>query len=179
MQPLVDKKECGVGHTPAHILRDGRGLASAAQSETSTQMLGGKMLNEFKAFILRGNVVDLAVGVVIGAAFGTVITSFVTNILTPLVTIPGETDFSDLSFAIRQSEFLYGIFINDVVSFLLIGAGVFLVVVKPVNRLMEMRKTQPDVESPTKECAECLSNIPVGAKRCAFCTSRQPSVAPA
>jgi large conductance mechanosensitive channel len=131
------------------------------------------MLNEFKAFILRGNVIDLAVGVVIGAAFGTVITSFVTNILTPLVTIPGETDMSDLKFAIRKSEFLYGTFINDVIAFLLIGLGVFFVVVKPVNKLMEMRKTQPDVESPTTQCGECLSNIAVGAKRCAFCTSLQ------
>jgi large conductance mechanosensitive channel len=137
------------------------------------------MVKEFKAFILRGNVVDLAVGVVIGAAFGTVITSFVTNILTPLITIPGETDFSDLKFAIRTSEFLYGTFINDVVSFLLIGLGVFLVVVKPVNRLMDMRKTQPDVESLTMQCGECLSNIPVGAKRCAFCTSLQGSDAQA
>jgi large conductance mechanosensitive channel len=135
------------------------------------------MLKEFKAFILRGNVVDLAVGVVIGAAFGTVISSFVTNILTPLVTIPGETDFSELKFAIRESEFLYGAFINDVVSFVLIGLGVYFVVVRPVNVLMEKRKTQPDVESPTKECAECLSNIPVGAKRCAFCTSPQATAA--
>ncbi|MGH2817467.1 MAG: large conductance mechanosensitive channel protein MscL [Actinomycetota bacterium] len=137
------------------------------------------MLKEFKAFILRGNVVDLAVGVVIGAAFGTVISSFVTNILTPLVTIPGETDFSELKFTIRESDFLYGAFINDVVSFLLIGVGVFLVVVRPVNALMERRKTQPDVESPTTQCTECLSSIPVGARRCAFCTSLQGSGAQA
>jgi large conductance mechanosensitive channel len=133
------------------------------------------MLKEFKTFILRGNVVDLAVGVVLGAAFGAVITSFVTNILTPLITIPGTTDFRELKFTIRESDFLYGTFINDVVSFLLIGLGVFFVVVKPVNILMERRKTQPDVETPTKECMECLSNIPVGAKRCAFCTSPQAS----
>jgi large conductance mechanosensitive channel len=137
------------------------------------------MLKKFKTFILRGNVVDLAVGVVLGAAFGTVITSFVTNILTPLVTIPGETDFRELRLTIRESDFLYGTFITDVVSFLLIGLGVFFVVVRPVNMLMEMRKTQPDVESPTKECTECLSNIPVGAKRCAFCTSPQATAAQA
>ena len=135
------------------------------------------MLKEFKTFILRGNVVDLAVGVVIGAAFGSVIASFVTNILTPFVAIPGKADFSDLKFTIRQSDFLYGVFINDVVSFLLIGVGVFFVIVKPVNKLMEIRKTQPDVESPTVQCGECLSNIPTGAKRCAFCTSLQGSEA--
>jgi large conductance mechanosensitive channel len=128
------------------------------------------MVKEFKTFILRGNVVDLAVGVVIGAAFGSVITSFVTNILTPLA---GKADFSELKFTIRESDFLYGIFLNDVVSFLLIGVGVLFVVVKPVNKLMEMRKTQPDVESPTVQCGECLSNIPAGARRCAFCTSAQ------
>jgi large conductance mechanosensitive channel len=179
MEHLIRCQECGLRHIRPTFSAPAHALASAARRERCNEELGGEMVKEFKAFILRGNVVDLAVGVVIGAAFGTVITSFVTNILTPLITIPGETDFSDLKFAIRTSEFLYGTFINDVVSFLLIGLGVFLVVVKPVNRLMDMRKTQPDVESLTMQCGECLSNIPVGAKRCAFCTSLQGSDAQA
>jgi large conductance mechanosensitive channel len=175
MEPLFDPEKCGRSHTRVTFEGPCGALASAARRERFHQRQGGEMLKEFKTFILRGNVVDLAVGVVIGAAFGSVITSFVTNILTPLVAIPGKADFSDLKFTIRESDFLYGIFINDVVSFLLIGVGVFFVIVKPVNKLMEMRKTQPDVESPTVQCAECLSNIPAGARRCAFCTSLQGS----
>ena len=129
------------------------------------------MLNEFREFLLRGNVVDLAVAVVIGAAFGVAITSFVTNILTPLIAIPGKTDFSDLSFTIGGGVFTYGQFINDILAFVLIAAAVFFFVVKPVNALMARRKTEPDVESVTKECPECLSSIPSAARKCAFCTS--------
>lgn len=131
------------------------------------------MLKEFKAFLLRGNVVDLAVAVVIGAAFGAVVTSFVTNLLTPVIAIPGSTDFSNLRFTIGGGTFNYGQFINDVVSFVLIGTGVFFFVVKPVNALMARHKTEPDVESKTKECPECLSSIPGAARRCAFCTATQ------
>ena len=129
------------------------------------------MFKEFREFLLRGNVVDLAVAVVIGAAFGVAITSFVTNILTPLITIPGKTDFSDLSFTIGGGVFTYGQFLNDVLAFVLIAAAVFFFVVKPVNALMARRKTEPDVTSVTKECPECLSSIPSAARRCAFCTS--------
>ena len=131
------------------------------------------MLKEFKNFILRGNVVDLAVAVVIGAAFGAVVTAFVTDIITPAITIPGSVNFSRLKFTIGGGTFLYGSFINSLITFVLLAAAVFFLVVKPINVLMERRKTQPDVQSPTKECTECLSNIPVGAKRCAFCTSPQ------
>ncbi|HTJ76097.1 MAG TPA: large conductance mechanosensitive channel protein MscL [Acidimicrobiales bacterium] len=128
------------------------------------------MLKDFKAFVLRGNVVDLAVAVVIGAAFGTVVESFVKNLLTPLVAIPGTRDFSKLDFTIRQSHFTYGVFINDLIAFVLIAAAVFFFVVKPVNALMARRKTEPDVESTTRDCPHCLSSIPVGATVCAFCT---------
>jgi large conductance mechanosensitive channel len=128
------------------------------------------VLKDFKAFILRGNVVDLAVGVVIGAAFATVVASFVENLLTPLVGIPGTADFSARKFTISDSDFFYGRFLNDLIAFLLIAAAVFFVVVKPVNALMARRKTEPDVESTTKECDFCLSNVPAAAIVCAFCT---------
>jgi large conductance mechanosensitive channel len=128
------------------------------------------MLKDFKAFLLRGNVVDLAVAVVIGAAFGTVVSSFVDNLLTPLVAIPGSRDFSKLDFSIRSSTFSYGVFLNDLIAFLLISAAVFFFVVRPINALMARRKTEPDVESTTKDCPHCLSSIPVGASVCAFCT---------
>ena len=129
------------------------------------------MLKEFKSFLLRGNVVDLAVAVVIGAAFGAVVSSFVANILTPLIAIPGTTDFSALRFTIGGGVFNYGQFLNDLLAFLLIAAAIFFSVVKPINALMARLKTQPDVESPTKACPECLSNVPTGARRCAFCTA--------
>ena len=128
------------------------------------------MLKEFKAFILRGNVVDLAVGVVIGAAFAAVVTALVEGIFTPLLAIPGETNFGELSFTIGGGEFRYGEVINAVITFLVIAAAVFFLVVKPVNALMARRKTEPDVESTTKDCPHCLSSIPVGASVCAFCT---------
>ncbi|HEX2119168.1 MAG TPA: large conductance mechanosensitive channel protein MscL, partial [Acidimicrobiales bacterium] len=128
------------------------------------------MLKEFKAFILRGNVVDLAVGVVIGAAFAAVVTALVEGIFTPLLAIPGETNFGDLSFSIGGGEFRYGEVINAVISFLVIAAAVFFLVVKPVNALMARRKTEPDVESTTRDCPHCLSSIPVGASVCAFFT---------
>lgn len=134
------------------------------------------MLKDFKAFILRGNVVDLAVGIVIGAAFGTVVSSFVKNLLTPLVTIPGKVNFSALTVTVRHSVFSYGQFLNDIISFLIIAAAVFFFVVRPVNALMSRRRTDVEVESPTRECPQCLSSIPQAAHRCAFCTSE---VAPA
>lgn len=132
------------------------------------------MLKDFKAFLLRGNVVDLAVAVVIGAAFGVVVTSFVQDILTPILGIPGKADFSALDFTINGSVFRYGRFLNAVISFVTIAGAVFVFVVKPVNALMARRKTEPDVESTTRECPECLSSIPVGARRCAFCTAAVP-----
>lgn len=131
------------------------------------------MLKEFREFVLRGNVVDLAVGVVIGAAFGTVVTSFVSNILTPVISLPGGTRFQRLAVMKDGVPFIrYGQFINDVISFVLIAAAIFFFVVKPINTLMQMRKTEPDVTTTTKECPECASSIPVRARRCAFCTSQ-------
>jgi large conductance mechanosensitive channel len=131
------------------------------------------MLKEFKGFVLRGNVVDLAVGVVIGAAFGAVVTSFVQNVLTPLIAIPGTADFGDWIVTIGGSDVRYGRFLNDAIAFVLVAAAVFFFVVRPVNALMARRKTERDVASESKQCPECLSNIPKGAKRCAFCTSAQ------
>jgi large conductance mechanosensitive channel len=135
------------------------------------------VLKDFKAFLLRGNVVDLAVAVVIGAAFGAVVTALVRDILTPIIAIPGKSDFSSLTFTINESVFRYGDFINALVSFVSIAAAVFFFVVRPVNALMARRKTQTDVESATRECPECLSNIPAAAKRCAFCTAKVASAA--
>ena len=135
------------------------------------------MLKGFRAFILRGNVVDLAIAVVIGAAFGTVIDSLVKNIITPIISIPGSANFADLHFKVRHSVFAYGAFLNDLIAFLSIAAAVYFFVVVPVNKLMARRKTEPDVESTTRECPECLSSIPVGARRCAFCTAVVESAA--
>ena len=130
------------------------------------------MLKDFKAFVLRGNVVDLAIAVVIGAAFGAVVTALVKDLLTPLIGIPGKADFSTLTFTINGSVFRYGDFINVVIAFVTIAAAVFFFVVRPINMLMERRRTEPDVESETRECPECLSNIPRAASRCAFCTAK-------
>ncbi len=135
------------------------------------------MLNDFKAFILRGNVVDLAVGVVIGAAFGAVVTALVNGLFTPLLSIPGDTNFDQLEFTIGGGVFRYGLVINAILSFLTIAAAVFFLVVRPVNMLMARRKTEPDVESTTKECDYCLSNIPAAASVCAFCTRQVTAVA--
>jgi large conductance mechanosensitive channel len=129
------------------------------------------LLKDFKAFVLRGNVVDLAIAVVIGAAFGTVVTALVRDLVTPILAIPGKTDFSALSFTIRNSHFLYGDFLNAVISFVSIAAAVFFFVVRPVNTLMARRKTEPDVMSTTRDCPYCLSSIPIAASRCAFCTA--------
>ena len=130
------------------------------------------MLKEFRQFILRGSLVDLAVAVVIGTAFAAVIAALVADIVTPLIAaIGGQPDFSALSFRINGSHFLYGAFLNALIAFVIVAAVLFFFVIKPVNHLMALRRTEPDVESTTRECRECLSQIPVGARRCAFCTS--------
>lgn len=135
------------------------------------------MLKDFRAFILRGNLVDLAVAVVVGAAFGAVVTALVSDLITPLISaIGGKPNFSRLAFTVNGSRFLYGHFINALLSFLVIAAVVFFFVVKPVNALLERFRTEPDVEMETHACPECLSDIPVKARRCAFCTAE---VAPA
>ena len=135
------------------------------------------MLKDFKTFLLRGNVVDLAVAVVIGAAFGAVVTALVRDLLTPIIgLIFGKHDFSSLVFTINSSQFKYGDFINYLIAFLSVAAAVFFFVVQPVNALMARRRTQPDVESETRACTECLSDIPRQARRCAFCGSEQQPV---
>src|SRR5690349_12204651 len=127
----------------------------------------------FKQFLLRGNVVDLAVGVVIGAAFGALVTAFVKDLLTPLIAaLVGKPDFSTLQFTVNNSTFLYGDFINVAISFLLIALAVYYFVVLPVNALVaRMRKAPAPADPTTKKCPECLSEIPVDARRCAFCAS--------
>jgi large conductance mechanosensitive channel len=136
------------------------------------------MAKDFKAFLLRGNVVDLAVGIVVGAAFGAVVTALVRDLLTPIVAaIIGKPDFSGLVFTIHHSAFHYGDFINSLIAFVSIAAAVFFFVVKPVNALMARRKTGLDTESETTPCTECLSEIPRQARRCAFCTSLQEGAA--
>lgn len=126
---------------------------------------------EFRDFILRGNVVDLAVGVVIGASFGGVVSAFTKDVINPLVGIPGKVSLGDLEFTVNGSRFLIGDFINNVVSFLLTALVVFFLVVKSVNWLMSRRKTEPPTAPETRECPYCLSKVPLAASRCAFCTS--------
>ncbi len=127
-----------------------------------------------KQFLLRGNVVDLAVGVVIGAAFGAVVTEFTKDLLTPLIAaIVGKPDFSKIHFEINGSTFLVGNFVNAAVSFLLIGTAVYYLVVVPVNALVaRARRSEKPADPTTKKCPECLSEIPIAAKRCAHCTSQ-------
>jgi large conductance mechanosensitive channel len=131
------------------------------------------MAKEFKAFLLRGNVVDLAVAVVIGAAFGAVVTAMVKDLITPIIAaIIGKPDFSALTFTINGSKFLYGEFINAVVAFVSIAAAVFFFVVQPLNALSRRRKAAGgDDDSDTRPCPECLSEVPKEARKCAHCTS--------
>jgi large conductance mechanosensitive channel len=128
-------------------------------------------MKDFKEFLLRGNLVDMAVGVVVGVAFAAVVTALVTDLITPLIAaIGGNPDFSSLTFTINGSHFLYGAFINALIAFVVIAAVVFYLVIKPVNVLMT-RRAKPEAEPTTRECPECLSEIPVAARRCAFCTA--------
>jgi large conductance mechanosensitive channel len=134
------------------------------------------MLKGFKEFIMRGNVVDLAVAVVIGAAFGAVITSFTTNILTPLLGLIGVPDFSTLAITAGKATISYGLFLNALVSFILIAAAIFFFVVRPMNAMAARRATGAPAEEPsTKVCPECASAIPVAARRCPMCTSQLSS----
>ena len=128
------------------------------------------MLSGFKQFILRGNVVDMAVGVVVGAAFATVVTAFTKDLLTPFIAaIVGKPDFSYLGFTIRSTHFPVGDFINAGVSFLLVAAAVYFFVVTPVNMLVTRMRKAPPADPTTKKCPECLSEIPMEARRCAHC----------
>jgi large conductance mechanosensitive channel len=136
-------------------------------------------LKEFRAFILRGNLVDLAIAVVIGAAFTAVVNALVRDLITPLIAaIFGEPNFDALAFTINGSRFASGDFLNALLTFVIVAAVVFFLVVKPVNTFMARMRTEPDVESPTRGCPECLSQIPVAARRCAFCTSELSPASP-
>ncbi len=131
------------------------------------------MFNDFKKFILRGNVVDLAVAVVIGAAFGAVVTTFVSGLITPFIAaIGGQPNFSKLSFTINGSTFMYGTFLNALLSFLIIATVIFFFIVMPLNKLMARMKPSEEVNTPAeRECPECLSAIPAAAKRCKYCAA--------
>ena len=127
-------------------------------------------MRDFKEFLLRGNLVDMAVGIVLGLAFGAVVTAFVSDLITPLIAaIFGKPNFGALTFTIHNSTFFYGHFLNAMFSFVVIAAVVFYFVVKPVNRLLAARRGAP--EASTQPCPQCLSEIPLGAHRCAFCTT--------
>ncbi len=135
------------------------------------------MIKEFKSFLLRGNVVDLAVAVVVGTAFTALIAALVADLLTPIIAaLFGKHDFSSLTFAINGSVFHYGSFLNALITFVSVAAAVFFFVVVPVNALMRRRKTERDPDSETRACTECLSEIPVLAHRCSFCTAPQEPV---
>ena len=128
----------------------------------------------FRAFLLRGNVVDLAIAVVIGLAFATVVTAFVKDLVTPLIAaLGGKPDFASLYFTVNHARFLYGDFLNALLAFLVIAAVIYFFVVVPLNALIARSRKEPPVDPTTKKCSECLSEIPVGARRCAFCTSPQ------
>ena len=132
------------------------------------------MFKGFRQFLLRGNVIDLAVAVVIGAAFGAVVTALVKDLLTPLIAaLVGTPDFSALVFEINGSKFMIGDFVNGVVSFILISAAVYYFVIVPVNTITaRLRRGDPVPDPTTKTCPECLSTIPIAARRCAHCTSQ-------
>ena len=131
------------------------------------------MFGGFKTFLLRGNVIDLAVAVVIGAAFGAVVTSFVTNILTPLIAaIIGKPDFSAYSATLNGSQIMYGAFLNALIAFLLVAAAVYFFMVAPMNAwTARIRRGEVPPDPTTKKCPECVSEIPIAARRCAFCAS--------
>jgi len=131
------------------------------------------MLKGFKEFVLRGNMLDLAVAVVLAVAFTAVITALVKDMITPLISaIGGNADFSSLAFTIHHSTFRYGDFLNYLISFVIIAAAVFFLVVMPVNALVERSRRESPADPTTKRCPECLSEIPLEARRCAYCTSQ-------
>jgi large conductance mechanosensitive channel len=135
------------------------------------------VIKEFRTFLLRGNVVDLAVAVVIGAAFGAVVTALVEDIITPIIAaIGGQPDFSAETFTINDSVFRYGDFINKVINFVIVAAAIFFVVVKPMNMLMaRMHRGQATPDPTTRVCPECLGEVPIAARRCMHCTQPLPA----
>jgi large conductance mechanosensitive channel len=133
------------------------------------------MLSGFREFIMRGNVIDLAVAVVIGAAFGAVVASFVADILTPLLGLVGVPDFSTASVTVGAAEVRYGLFLNALLSFLLVAAALYVFVVKPMNMLEDRRQAGTEETPTTKACPQCASEIPAAARRCPMCTSQLAS----
>jgi len=131
-------------------------------------------LKGFRQFLMRGNVVDLAVAVVIGAAFGAVVTAMVKDLITPLIAaIVGKPDFSAIKFMVHGSQFPIGDFVNALVSFVMIAAAIYYLIVLPMNALTaRLHRGDKPPDPTTKKCPECLSVIPIGARRCAFCTSQ-------
>ncbi len=131
------------------------------------------MLREFRDFVLRGNVIDLAVAVVIGAAFGALVTATVESLITPIIAaIGGQPNFSEMDFTINESRFAYGSWINALISFFVVALVLFFFVVRPMNMLLaRMKRADAPEPANTKKCPECLSDIPLAARRCAFCTS--------
>ena len=131
------------------------------------------MLKGFRQFVLRGNVIDLAVAVVIGGAFGAVVTALVKDLLTPLIAaIGGQPDFSAITFTVNGSKFLVGDFVNAVISFVLVAAAIYFFIVAPMNAIVaRSRRGEAPPDPTTKKCPECMSDIAIAAKRCAFCTS--------
>jgi large conductance mechanosensitive channel len=131
-------------------------------------------MSGFRKFLLRGNLVDLAVAVVIGAAFATLVAALTKDFITPLLaSIGGKPDFSALKFTLNKSTFRYGDFINALIAFIIVAAVLYFFVVVPFSKLLDRYKPAPDDPTPVKECPECLSSIPQGARRCAYCTSDQ------
>jgi len=131
-------------------------------------------MSGFKKFLLRGNLVDLAVAVIIGAAFAALIAALTADFITPiLAAIGGKPDFADLSFTVNKSTFHYGHFLNALISFLILAAVLYFLVVLPFSKLLERFKPAPDEPAPLKDCTECLSSIPAAARKCAFCASVQ------
>jgi large conductance mechanosensitive channel len=130
-------------------------------------------MKDFKEVLFRGNLVDMAVGIVIGLAFAAVVTAFVADLITQFIAaLGGKPNFASLTFTVNKSHFLYGAFINALITFLIIAAVVFFFVVKPVNALMARRRTEPAVDEEVRPCPERRSEIPVSARRCAFCTTQ-------
>lgn len=131
------------------------------------------MFSGFREFVMRGNVIDLAVAVVIGAAFGTVIASFVADILTPLLGLLGVPDFTTATAQVGDAEVRYGLFLNALLAFVLVAAAVYFFVVKPINALEARRQAGTEETPTTKTCPECASEIPMAARRCPMCTQPQ------
>jgi large conductance mechanosensitive channel len=164
------------GARPLEVWTISTGLSVGfAQAHADRGLLVKSLMDEFKAFLLRGNVVDLAVAVVIGAAFGAVVSALVKDLITPLIAAIGKApDFSGIYFTVNNSKFFIGDFINVVISFIILAAVIFFLVVKPINYLMAHKKEEAPGAPTTRQCPYCISDIPLGATRCAYCTQEVP-----